>query len=225
MKKVKKKGSVWIKVANIATIVICVFVLLFAIIAITTATNGYNNLFGSTVLAVETNSMDGDNEDSFAKGDIVVAKILKDEQKSELKVGDVITFWTLIEGHRELNTHRIIEVDSGGAQVAYVTKCDNNTNQDDLTVISSEVVALYSYKIKSLGNILLFLQGSTGFLVIIVIPSLLALGYCVFLFITNLKGYNKEKKAEEKEKLRQEILNETKQTAKENISTETTKEE
>ena len=223
MKNDKKKNSGWIKVANIITIIICVFVLLFAIIALTKTSNGYNNVFGSTVLAVKTDSMDGDNKDSFKKGDLIVCKILKDEQKSELKVDDVITFYTLIDGKRDLNTHRIIEIDSVGGQITYVTKGDNNTGQDDLSVAPSDVVAQYSYKIRSLGNIFLFLQDTTGFLIIIVIPSILALAYCVFLFVTNLRGYSKEKKAEEKEKLRQEILKE-KETI-ENIPEKEKKEE
>lgn len=207
MKKDTKKSTILMRVANVVTIIICIFVLLVAIAAITNSTKGYNNFLGSTVLAVKTDSMNGNKKDSFKEGDLIVSKILSDKKKAQLKKDDVITFWTLIEGKRELNTHRIVSVEEG-AQVAYITKGDANSGQDSSRVTTSDVVGKYQYKIKGMGSVLLFLQGSTGFLIFIVIPSVLALAYCAFLFIKNLKGFNILKKEEEKEKLKQEFMKE-----------------
>ncbi|MFW5780339.1 MAG: signal peptidase I [Bacillota bacterium] len=213
MKK-NEKSTVWMKVANIIVIIICVLVLIIAIAAITNSINGYNNLFGSTFLAVETDSMAGENEDSFEAGDMIVSKILKDSQKKELEEGDVITFWTLIQGQRSLNTHRIVEVDETDQNVFYTTQGDANIEEDPLEVAHTDVVARYQYKIKGLGNVLLFMQSRTGFLVVIVIPSVLALSYCIFLFIKNFKGYSKLKKEEEKEKYKQKVMQEMQKSEK-----------
>lgn len=210
MKKSEKKAKVWTNIANVAVIIICVLVLIIAIAAITNSINGYNNVFGSTFLAVETDSMAGDNKDSFESGDMIVAKVLKDSKKRDLEQGEVITFWTIIEGRRELNTHRIVDVDETGQAVFYTTQGDANIEEDTLQVAHTDVVARYQFKIKGFGNFLLFLQSNTGFLVVIVIPSILALGYCVFLFIRNFKGYSKLKKEEEKEKYKQELMQEMK---------------
>lgn len=213
VKRVIRKTS--IIAINVLTVIICVFVLIFAIISISNGKNGYNNVFGSTVLAVKTGSMSGPNKDSFDEGDLIVAKILKGDAKKELQKGDVITFWTLKDGSRELNTHRIIDVETSGGTVYYTTKGDASTGQDDLRVPDYEVVAKYSYKIKNLGEPLNFLQSSTGFLVLIVVPSILAVGYCVYLFMFNLRGYNKAKKAEQKELMQKQLEEEKEKIKKE----------
>ncbi|MFA5449019.1 MAG: signal peptidase I [Clostridia bacterium] len=216
-KKIDKKKVLTIVniTANVLVVVISIFVLLFAIMAITNAKNGYNNLFGSTILAIKTDSMEGPNKDSFNEGDLVVAKILNDKQKAELKEGDIITFWDMKDGKKVLNTHRIVEVkEAGGGAKSFVTKGDKTTGNDPLEATSDTVIARYQFKVKGVGNILLFMQSNTGFLVFVVLPSILALGYCVYLFAINLKGFNKEKKADdvaaEKEKMRLELLEELK---------------
>lgn len=151
--------------------------------------------------------MAGDKKDNFAYGDLIVSKLLSDKKKAQLEVGDVITFWTVIEGKRDLNTHRILSIETG-AQVAYITKGDANIDEDPLRVLNSEVVGKYQFKMKGTGKALLFFQSSTGFLIFVVIPSALALAYCVFLFVRNLRGFTKLKKEEEKEKMKAALLQE-----------------
>ena len=219
MKKSENESTVWMKVINVIVVLICLVVLIVAVAAITNSVKGYNNVFGSTFLAVQSDSMDGGREDSFKKGDMIVAKILKDAQKKELEKDQIITFWMLNDsGQKVLNTHRIIEVNQDRqGNVYYVTQGDKAAlNQIDETesVVPRDIVARYQFKMKGFGNFLLFLKSSTGFLVVIVIPSILALGYCVFLFIRNFKGYNKLKKEEEKERYKKELLQEMEQKDK-----------
>lgn len=218
MQKNEKMTKVLIRAANVLTIIICLFVLIVAIAAITNTAKGYNNVFGSTFLAVKTDSMVGEKKDNFSSGDLIVSKLLSDKKKAQLEEGDVITFWTVIEGKRELNTHRIIGIETGN-QVAYITKGDANSGQDPLRVLNSEVVGKYQFKLKGMGKALLFFQSSTGFLIFVVIPSVLALAYCVFLFVRNLRGFTKLKKEEEKEKMKAEFLKEINE--KENAAKET----
>lgn len=213
----RKNKSVIIKIVNVITIIVCVFILIVALISITNTVNGYNNVFGSTILAVETDSMKGDNPDSFDAGDLIVGKLLKDSQKDKLEEGQIITFWTMIDNKRVLNTHRIVNVAQVGDQVTYETKGDNNTVNDREMTPAFEVVAVYKSKISGIGNALLFLQSRNGFLIFVVIPSILTLAYCAYLFFINLKGYNKVKKEEEKEQLKKEFMMEMGQAQQTNV--------
>ena len=126
--------------------------------------SGVPNILGYEPFAIQTDSM----SPFFEAGDLVIDKAVTDV--SELQVGDVITFWTIIEGERVLNTHRIVEIVDADTYIYFVTKGDNNSSEDALTVHQSEVVGKYQTKISGLGTVLDFLQTSRGFFCIIVLP-------------------------------------------------------
>ncbi len=69
---------------------------------------------GLSFLPVESDSMDGDQKDSFKEGDLVIAKAPKNGGK-DLEVGDIVTFedWTA-EGTKFYNTHRIVRIEKEG---------------------------------------------------------------------------------------------------------------
>ena len=122
------------------------------------------NILGYEVFSVQTDSM----YPTLKSGDLVIDRAVKDTSK--LRTGDIITYWTVIEGQRVLNTHRIYEIYDGGGYLIFETKGDNNTAADPLTVHESEVVGVYSSHIGGVGKALDFLQTSKGFLICIVIP-------------------------------------------------------
>ena len=62
---------------------------------------------------------------------------------SELRPGDVITYWTVIGGERVRNTHRIVEIYDGGGYLIFATKGDNNYAEDSLTVHESEIIGKF----------------------------------------------------------------------------------
>lgn len=196
-------------VGNVLIVIICVFILMFAIMAINKSKLGYNKLFGHTALAVETHSMDGE---TFKQGDLIFGKLLKDSEKTELEKDQIITFWAreIVNGEQKtiINTHRIVDVIKSDAMgiTEYKTKGDANTGQDEIGVLSNEIISVYTGKIKGLGSLILFLQGRTGFLILVVVPSVLAAAYCVLIFVKNLKGYGKVKQQEEQEALKQKII-------------------
>ncbi|MBQ7160181.1 MAG: signal peptidase I [Clostridia bacterium] len=171
-----KKGK---KIANIIINVILVIAIIIAAVAtyvsfVSTSGNGVPSIFGRSILSIQTESM----YPTLEPGDLIIDKAVKDTKT--LKVGDIITYWTVIDGERVLNTHRIFQIYDGGNYLIFATKGDNNTNEDPLTVHESEVVGLYSTKegdkdvggtrIKGAGKVFDFLQTSTGFLVVVVIP-------------------------------------------------------
>lgn len=72
--------------------------------------------------------------------------IVEPVDPSTLRSGDIIAYWTIINGERVLNTHRIVEIYDGGGFLIFATKGDNNNAMDALTVHESEIVGIYVRK-------------------------------------------------------------------------------
>lgn len=122
-----------------------------------------------SIMGIEPFSIQTDSMSPFVEaGDLVLDK--KVDDISTLQKGDVITFWTIIEGERVLNTHRIKEVVNADNYTYFITKGDNNKYEDPMTVHQSEIVGKYWGKISGLGTVLDFLQTSKGFFCIVVLP-------------------------------------------------------
>ena len=94
---------------------------------------------------------------TFIKGSIIVCKEVEDA--TTLAVGDIITYWTVINGERLLVTHRIAEIYDGGVFLVFATKGDGNAVIDPLTVHESEIVGKF---VEKKGGFLDDLFGSTA---------------------------------------------------------------
>ena len=149
--------------------------------------NGVPSVLGIRMFSIQTESM----YPTLNPGDLIFDKAVKDP--SALQRGDIITYWTVINGERVLNTHRIHEIYDGGGYLIFATKGDNNTMADPLTVHESEVVGLYSTKVGGIGKVFDYLQTSTGFLLVIVIPCALFFVYQLIVFFKALFAYQAEK--------------------------------
>ena len=77
----------------------------------------------------------------FKAGDIITLKRVEDA--STLKVGDIICYYTIINGERVLNIHRIVNVYQGEGYRFFETKGDNNDMVDPLTVHEKDIVGVY----------------------------------------------------------------------------------
>lgn len=190
---------------NILIGIVCVVILLLAVSTINSKDKGYNNILGYSLYAVKSDSMKGSEKDSFDKGALVISKVLKtDEQKRTLKVGDVVTFraFDVSTATDFINTHRIIEVRAGGLD--YITQGDNSPGVDPV-VNSANVISVYKFHIKGLGKPILFMQEPKGFLIVVVIPSLLIVVYALYNLFRAYGSYNKAKvEAEIQERQAQE---------------------
>lgn len=156
------------------SILLWVVILIAALFSFTTlATRNNNkvaNLGGFTPLVVLTDSM----VPTFSSGDLI---IIKKCDASELQVGDIVTFHTIIENEYALNTHRIVGIDEFDGTRTYSTKGDNNDINDIRNIIDGDIVGKYVWKSTILGHIISFLSSSVGFLVVIVLPML-----CFFIY-------------------------------------------
>lgn len=189
--------------------------------------NDIANVFGTGFLSVQSNSMLGDKDDSFEKGDMVFVKMLDEKSVLDLKVGDIVTYFDM--SIKQFNTHRIVEINFDDEYI--VTQADynqagQNTNtQPDQPITFDQAIATYKSKVSGLGNTLDKLQSPTGFALFIILPVALILIFEGVMLGRNILQLNREKMEDkyaqekedtkktlevEKEKIRQELLAELK---------------
>ncbi|WP_264229452.1 signal peptidase I [Acholeplasma laidlawii] len=231
MDEVKKDYSKTIKGIkiglNVLFYTVIALLLLYSIIVITSrGANDIPNIFGNGFLAVETDSMVGDKPDSFNPNDLIFVRILNEEQKDALVVGDIITFKDPAKGGA-LNTHRIVDVRSDGF---IQTQGDNESQPDFYLLENSDIVAKYTGKWSGFGGFIIFLQSQLGFGLLVLLPIFLVLLYQGYVLLSNIflikkdkleKTYEQDKAQakleleQEKERMRQELLEELKKENKE----------
>ena len=180
------------KIANIVVNVLLVVALVVVAICtyvsfVSASGNGVPSIFGVEFFSIQTDSM----SPFLEPGDLAVGFEVKD--KKELRPGDVITYWTVINGERVLNTHRIVNVYDGGDVRIFETKGDNSNSADPMTVHETKVVGKYMFKLPRVGKAFDYLQTSTGFLVVIVIPVFLFFLYHLVQFFRVLFEYQNVK--------------------------------
>jgi signal peptidase len=207
------------QIAN--TIINAVLVLAIVVAAIctyvsyvSTSGNGVPSILGIRIFSIQTESM----YPTINPGDLIFDTAVKDT--SELEVGDIITYWTVIDGERVLNTHRITQIYDGGGYLIFETKGDNNTVADALTVHESEIVGQYKgKKLGGVGKVFDYLQTSTGFLLVVVIPVAIFFLYHLIQFFRVLFEYNniKNKLAYEMERGKTEELMEEEKKKQEEL--------
>lgn len=176
------------KVFNITVtalqIVVVLLAIIFAAIILCNPNIDSAEVSGSSIklLPVLSNSMDGDKDDSFKEGDLIVAKIPKD--KSALNIGDIVTFKYNVGGANRLNTHRIIEKETTAEGLTvYITQGDAADADQRERIMADEVLAVYDFHIAGLGSAIHWLQNPTNFLLVIVLPLIILFIYNIIMFV------------------------------------------
>ena len=197
----------------ISDILLVILIIVAIIITVMTFTSkssetGIGNIAGYTPFSVQTDSM----SPTIDKGDLIISKEVKDPDK-ELKVGDVVTFYTLMQdgaGNRikGFNTHRILDVeyDNNGEVFYYVTKGDAMETEDNQKVYPDDIVArqigatvaedgsyVKGFTISGFGNALDFLQSQLGFMICVIIPLALFFIWQVYKLIAMFMEAKSEK--------------------------------
>ena len=122
----------------------------------------------------------------------------KVDKPDDIKPNDVITFtstWQVTYGMTI--THRVVgtkKLDDGS--ICYITRGDNNTQEDQACVKENNVIGVVKAVIPGLGRIQAFLSSSLGWLLIIIVPAL----YIIVKDILKLFKLSKEVKEDELEK-------------------------
>ena len=156
--------------------------------------NGIPSLFGVMPMTVESDSM----APTFKKGDMI---FVKETDLYDLKVDDVITFYTVIDGNRVKNTHHIVAIeDLDNSARNFTTKGDNNPVADESPTYSSDIIGRWTgAKIPGFGKVLNFLRTKTGFFICILIPMALFFLFELYKFIVTLIEVKKPKISKEDE--------------------------
>ena len=210
-------------VGNVLIWIFIIFAALTTVLAFAaqSSSDGIPAIAGRAILTVQTDSMSRSAveegkvkledgwEQGFNAGDIIIGKKLVPEEQKSLKVGDVVTFKADLDGNGtdELNSHRIVEVTQNDAgEVAYVTRGDNNPGQDNDPVSWQYVICRYTgTRLAGLGKVLDFLQTSTGFLVVIVLPLV---AFFVYELIVFKNAGKKQITAADEEAIKQKAIEE-----------------
>ena len=209
--EVKKKESKTVgRVINIILVLAILFAIFVGFTAfVSKSGSGVPTFFGFRPFSVQTDSM----EPTFSAGDMIIDEVITDA--ADLEVGDVITYWTIIEGQQVLNSHRITSITDYENYLYFDTKGDNNTIGDSTGVHQNDIVGRYLFKIPGLGTLVDFLSTGTGFLIVIVVP--------VFIFfVFQIMEFSKALMAYQREKMRLQILAEQKAMKEQEVEEEST---
>lgn len=180
------------RIINIVVNVILVVAIILAAVCtyisfVSTSGNGVPSILGVSLMTIQTDSM----YPVLKPGDLIIDTPVKDA--STLRTGDIITYWTIINGERVLNTHEIVGVYDGGNYLLFETKGLRNTSADALTVHESEIVGKYKFRIPGIGKVVDYLQTSTGFFLLVIVPVLLFFIYHLVQFFRVLFEYQNVK--------------------------------
>ncbi len=177
---------------NILAWMMLIFALLITIVVFSAErNNGVSNILGYMPMTVESDSM----SPTFKKGDLIIVKEVDDT--NSLDVDDVITFWTIIDGKRVKNTHRIVEVKESDGVKSYITRGDNNSVDDDMPANPGDIIGKWTdTKLSGFGKVLDFLRTKKGFFICIIIPMAIFFLFELYKFIATLIEVRKPETAE-----------------------------
>ena len=196
------------KILNIAVDILVVCILIVSVLILTMVLTsqgdaGVPNVFGKAPISVLSDSMKGDKTDDFEKGDLLLCDVVDKNDKHDYKIGDVVTFKIKgvdidNDGQDDYVTHRLYKKNKDGS---FQTKGDANKTYDQdknssawADVTESNIVAVYNgAKIGGMGSFIAYLQTSTGFFLVILLPMIIFFIYQAVRVVINIISYNKEK--------------------------------
>lgn len=233
------KQKVWfgVKIAlNVVFYILILLVLLFSIsnIRAKNKNDQIPNIFGKGYLNVLSDSMTGDNKDSFNTGDMIIVKIANKKNISKLEVGNIVTFYDYRLASNKgagsaLDTHRIVYIDkTNNDSYVYYTVGDkiakqlnfdaSKLNADNyLTILNSlgsnnyqafgstEIRGIYSGKWSGFGKTIQTINNH--FIAIIIVPVAILLVFEIGVLVLNIMRAREEKLKLEMKGTSQELAN------------------
>lgn len=191
----KKIGSALVTVVLVLSILLC------ATVMIQVMTQGYVQIGGLSVFRVVTGSM----EPEIPVGALLMCKRTDIDQ---IQVNDIVCFRsqeTQIYG--EIVTHRVIGILVGDqGMVQLVTQGDANLTADVSYVTQNNFVGKvtnYSKESGIMESIVNILSDKVGFMILVLVPSLLIAGFILRSCMSNIRG-ELERLKEENDRREQE---------------------
>ena len=188
----KKLKSILTRVFTAFSALLFVFGLVVFVCVLNASAGKVPSVFGFSLLQVQTGSM----VPEYEIGTVVVTKKV---DARELKVGDVISFYSLdkdISG--KVNTHRIVRIEHGGDDNApyFTTKGDHNNEVDKTKVWPSQLVGKVVYDLGTVsGSFIGVFRNPNVIFFVIVLPLI----FITFGEAVNLVSLIAESKFQKKE--------------------------
>lgn len=205
---VKKVFSVLLTVMSWIVVAFAVGIMIFTIVSVNTLDKNDRPIFGYKFYIVRSDSMslsenNKDEKIHFNSGDVIITKDIAYKEACSLEIGQVISFISQNEENfGETVTHKIGDVryNTAGKLLGYMTYGTNTGDEDDVLVEPDFVLGVYAGKIPKLGHFFAFLKTTPGYIIFILIPFLLLIGYnginCIRLFLKYRKEQMEEMQAE-----------------------------
>lgn len=244
----KERVNIKQKVFTILGIVFCALLLPLLIMNVVMIINSYVNKdeapsIGKYVpFIVQSGSMSGVIEG----GDIIITKKI---EAKDVEVGDIITFYDPKGNGTSVVTHRVFKIETKDGKLVFTTVGDVVLNENieqygSVEAIPQEifnsiveivpedkVISEYAFRIPLLGSVSLFMSTIPGFIVCVLLPLLLLIGYDIIRRKINDKANQQdtsallaELEALRAEKAKQENQNTNTEEVEEKPSTDTTEE-
>ncbi len=169
-------------------VVLAISMMIFTIVSVRTFDRNDRSLFGYKAFIVKSDSMSATD---FEAGDLV---LIKEVDPAILQEGDIIAFISQNnESYGDTITHKIRSLarDDNGAPgfITYGTTTDTN---DDTVVTYPYVLGKYTKNIPNIGKFFTFVKTTPGYIIFILIPFLLLIGYSGFNSIQLFRRYKAE---------------------------------
>lgn len=210
--KTKKTLNTVIIAIQVLIIVVCI---VFSIVLLVSSMGNKEGKLNDIInlMPVMSDSMVGDNPDSFNIDDLILVKKLSDEDKKNLKVGDIVTFKVYDPSLKAViyKSHRIVKicqegdpewnkcdvVTQGDAAQKYIDQNpDNIANYQDY-LYYSQIEGIYTGKIPKVGGAITFIKQPAAFFGLIVTPLALLLIYNIVVIVRGVtKAKDDKHKAE-----------------------------
>lgn len=162
----KKRMSISSLIEALLCIIFIPIIIVNVILIVSSYThpNEMPSVFGIKPTIVLSGSMEPD----IKIGDLI---FIHKTDPSQLNEGDVICY---IASEKAI-THRIIDITtSENGEIRYVTQGDANNTADQLAVSVDQIEGIWNGgRIQGLGNLILYMQTTTGMILCIVCPLLL----------------------------------------------------
>lgn len=186
--QIVKTVAVWLVVA------VAIFMMIFTVVSVTTFDKADRDVFGYKMLIALSDSM---KKTDFDAGDLI---FVKEVEPATLKEGDIITYIsTNTDNYGELITHKIrtLTTDATG-KAGFVTYGTTTDTDDEIIVTYEYVVGKYTGRLPNVGHFFQFLKTTPGYIICILLPFLLLIGFQGFNSIRLFRQYRQEQMADMK---------------------------
>ena len=169
-------------------VIVAVAMMIFTVVSVNTFDRNDRDLFGFKAFIVRSDSM---SKTDFDAGDLI---LVKEVDPSTLKEGDIITYQSQgMENYGEIVTHKIRRMEyAPDGQPAFRTYGTTTDTDDPALVTYSFVLGKHTATLPKVGYFFDFLKTTPGYIVCILLPFLLLIGYQGLNCVKVFRLYKKE---------------------------------